>query len=90
MLAQMCLMSLYKGQIKPKADRRTLDSPKKQTDELVLFAFLVVVANKTNSFVLFRGESTARPNCFRFYLTFNKALRVTFLQEQSMCMNSKL
>ena len=84
MLAQMCLMSLYKGQIKPKADRRTLDSPKKRTDELVLFAFLVVVANKTNSFVLFRGESTARPNCFRFYLTFNGRAFYSCIKRPSM------
>ena len=40
-------------------------------NEFVLFAFLLFTANKTNSFVRFLGESMARPNCFRFYLTFS-------------------
>ena len=31
-----------KGQIKPKADWRAVDSPKKQTNEFVLFAFLQI------------------------------------------------
>ena len=38
-----------KGQIKSKADWRALDSPKKQTNKFVLFAFLLFTANKTNS-----------------------------------------
>ena len=46
-------------------------SPKKWTNEFVLFAFLLFTANKTNSFVRFLGKSTARPNCFWFYLTLN-------------------
>ena len=61
-----------KGQIKPKADWRAVDSHKKQTNEFVLFAFLLFTANKTNSFICLFGESTSRPNCFRFYLTFSK------------------
>ena len=48
-----------KGQIKPKTDWRAVDSPKKQTNEFVLFVFLLFMANKTNSFVRFLGESTA-------------------------------
>ena len=60
-----------KGQIKPKADWRAVDSPKKQTNEFVLFAFLLFTANKTNSFVCFLGETTSRPNRFWLYLTFN-------------------
>ena len=40
-------------------------------NEFVLFAFLLFTANETNSFVRFLGESTARPNCFRFCLTFS-------------------
>ena len=36
-----------KGQIKPNADWRAVDSPKKQTNEFVMFAN---TANKTNSF----------------------------------------
>ena len=61
-----------KGQIKPKADLRAVDSPKKRTNKFVLFAFLLFTANKTNSFVRFLGESTARQFCFRFYLTFTR------------------
>ena len=48
-----------KGHIKPKADWRAVDSPKKRTNEFVLFAFLLFTANKTNSFVRFLEESTA-------------------------------
>ena len=40
-----------KGQIKLKADWQALDSPKKQTDEFVLFAFLLFMA--TNHIRLF-------------------------------------
>ena len=40
-------------------------------NKFILFAFLLFPANKTNSFVRFLGESTAR-YCFRFYLTFSK------------------
>ena len=36
----------------------------------ILFPFLLFSANKTNSFIRFWRESTARPNCFGFYLTF--------------------
>ena len=59
-----------KGLIKLKADWRDLDSPKKRTNEIFLFAFLLFTANKTNLFICFLGESTARQNCFQFYLTF--------------------
>ena len=59
-----------KGQLISKADWHAIDSPKKQTDEFVLFAFLLFMANKSNSFVRFLGESTARQSAFRFYLTF--------------------
>ena len=45
------LLIKCKGQIKPKADWRAIDSPKKRTYEFVLFAFLLPTANKTNSFV---------------------------------------
>ena len=62
---------ILKGQIKPKADWRTVDSPKKQMNEFVLFALLLFTANKSNSFVRFLGESTARQSCFWFYLTFS-------------------
>ena len=55
-----------KGQIKPKADWRAVDSPKKRTNEFVLFAFLLFTANKTNSFVRFLGESMTRQSAFGF------------------------
>ena len=35
-------LSIAKGQIKPKADLRTVDSPKKQTKEFVLCAVLPI------------------------------------------------
>ena len=64
--------ALTKGQLISKADRRAIDSPKKQTDEFVLFAFLLFTANKSNSFVCVLGESTARQSVFWFYLTFRE------------------
>ena len=63
-----------KGQLISKADWRAIDSPKKRTDEFVLFAFLLFTANKSNSSVRFLGESTARQSAFQFYLTFKKWL----------------
>ena len=55
-----------KGQIKLKADWRVIDSPKKRTDEFVLFAFLLFMASKSNSSVRFFGESTARQSVYGF------------------------
>ena len=62
-----------KGQLISKEDWCTIDSPKKRTDEFVLFTFLLFRANKSNFSVCFLGESTARQSAFRFYLTFKKA-----------------
>ena len=42
-----------KGQLISKADWRAMDSPKKRTDEFVLFASLLFTANKSNSSVGF-------------------------------------
>ena len=56
----------FKGQIKPKADGRAVDSPKKRTNEFGLFAFLLFTANKPNSFVRFLGESTVRQSAYGF------------------------
>ena len=53
-----------KGQLISKADWRAIDSPKKRTDEFVLFAILLFTANKSNSFVRFLEESTARQSAF--------------------------
>ena len=55
-----------KGQIKPKADWCAVDSPKKQTNEFVLFAVKSKKANKTNSFVHFLWESMAHQSAFGF------------------------
>ena len=43
-----------------------VDSPKKRTNEFVLFAMKSKKANKTNLFVHFLGESTARQSAFGF------------------------
>ena len=67
-----------KGQFILKADWRAIDSPIKQTNEFVLFAFLLFTANKSNSSVPFLGESTAHKTAFRFYLTFRHCLRQQF------------
>ena len=53
-----------KGQLISKADWRTVDSPKKPTDEFVLLAFLLFTANKSNFSVRFLGESTERQSAF--------------------------
>ena len=53
-----------KGQLISKADWGAIDSPKKRTDEFVLFAFLLFTANKSNSFVRFFGESAAPKSAF--------------------------
>ena len=61
---------MTKGQIKPKADWRAADSPKKQTNEFVFVAFLLFTAKKKKErkklFVCFLGESTASKSAFGF------------------------
>jgi hypothetical protein len=52
-------------------------------NELVLFAFLLFTANKTNLFVLFLGEYTAHPNCFWFYQTFTKSQKTGGLSTET-------
>ena len=47
-----------KGQLISKAIYGLLTSPKNRTDEFVFFAFLLFMANKSNSSVRFLGEST--------------------------------
>ena len=63
-------LNTTKGQLISKADWHAIDSPKKLTDEFVLFAFLHFRANKLNLSVRFLGESTARQSAFRFHQTF--------------------
>ena len=53
-----------KGQLISKPIYDLLTSPKKRTDEFDLFAFLLFMANKSNSSVRFFGESTARQSAF--------------------------
>ena len=53
-----------KGQIKPKADWRAVDSLKKRTDKFDLFAVKSKKAKETNSSVRFLGESMARQSAF--------------------------
>ena len=69
-----------KGQLISKAIYGLLTSPKKRTDEFVLFAFLLFMANKSNSSVGFLGESMARQSAFRFYLTFSGRSFVEFFR----------
>ena len=56
-----------KGQIKPKANWRAADSPKKGTNTFVFVAFLLFTAKKQPySFIRFLGESTVRKSAFGF------------------------
>ena len=78
-----------KGQVKPKADWRAVDSHKKQTN---LFCLLFCFSQKTkqiHSFI-FWGDSVARQSCFRFYLTFNQNCfhRLQYGFELWCCRNS--
>ena len=57
---------LIKGQIKPKAVWTRRRFSKKRKNKFVLFAVKSKKANKTNSFVRFLGESTARQFAFGF------------------------
>ena len=59
------LYTSTKGQLISKAIYGLLTSPKKRTDEFVLFAFLLFTANKSNSSVRFLGESTAWQFAFK-------------------------
>ena len=74
----MTLQSCYfatKGQIKPKADWRAIDSPKKRTKEFVCFFAAKSnkqKTNKTNLFVRpFFRRIYGEPICLRFYLIFS-------------------
>ena len=67
-----------KGQLISKAIHGLLTSPKKRTAEFVLFAFLLFMANKSNSSLHFLGESTAHQSAFWFYLTYSIVLTVVF------------
>ena len=49
-----------KGQKKLKADWCAVDTPKKQTNKFVLFAFLLFTANKTKQIRLFVFQENLR------------------------------
>ena len=59
-----------KGQLIPKAIYGLLTSSKKRMDKFVLFAFLLFMANKSNSSVHFLRECTAHQSAYWLYLTF--------------------
>ena len=63
---QLVILEITKGQIKPQADWRAVDSPKNdQTNNFSSFCFLPQ-KTKTNSFIRFLGESTACQSAFGF------------------------
>ena len=60
------VINFIKGQIKPKADWRAVDSPKKQTNKFV-FVTLKSKKVKKNKFICsFLGESTAHQSAYGF------------------------
>ena len=75
--AQNQVESKKTGQVWPhqrsvnlESNLRSANFSQKQTHEFVLFAFLLFMANKSNSSVRFLGEFMARQSAFWFYLTF--------------------
>ena len=67
----MITKHFIKGQIKPWADFRTVDSPKKQTNKFV-FLLWRVKKQKKKSLVHFLGRIYGAPICLQFYLTFKE------------------
>ena len=57
-------LDVSKGQLISKADWRAIESPKKRTDEFVLFTFLLFRANKSNRPFVFLEESAAHQSAF--------------------------
>ena len=76
-----------KGQIKPKADCRTVDSSKKQTNEIVLFAFFAF-QSKLNKFVRsFFGRIYRAPILPKFCLNAKRWLLFTISLENKIDIN---
>ena len=68
-----------KGQIKPKADWRVVDSPKKRTNKFILFTFSLFTANKTKSFIcLWENLPRANP-AFSFFLPLSAPILVQWV-----------
>ena len=57
---------LTKDRIKPKADWRAIDSPKKRTNEFDFFAVKSKKAKNPNLLVHFLGEYMARQSAYSF------------------------
>ena len=53
-----------KGQLISKADLRAIDSPKKRTDEFVLFAFFTLLSKQIKFVHMFFGRICGAPICF--------------------------
>ena len=81
------VQTLSKGQIKPKADWRAVNSPKNQTNKLGFFAVKSKKAKKKKyKFVLsFFGKIYGAPICLQFYLTFSFAIYtyITFTENSN-------
>ena len=64
------LQIVHKGQIKPKAYWRAMDSPKKRTNKFIEISsfkyFRTVKQKETNWFFWFLGESMARKTAYGF------------------------
>ena len=70
-LASLFLSLFGKGQIKPKADWRAVDSPKKRMNEFGFFAVKSKKAKKNKFVHSFFGRIYGTPICLQFYLTFS-------------------
>ena len=55
---------LFKGQLNSEANWHAIDSPKKGTDEFVLFAFFTLHGKQIEFVRLFFGRIYGVPNCF--------------------------
>ena len=53
-----------KGHLISKADLRAIDSPKKRTDEFVLFAFFTLLSKQIKFVHMFFGRICGAPICF--------------------------
>ena len=65
-LADLLMIAAVKGQIKPKADWRAVDSPKKWTKESAFFCPEKQKGKKKIIHSLFLGESTASQSAYGF------------------------
>jgi hypothetical protein len=71
MAVRCAAATVTKGQIKPMQFWRALDSPKKRTNEFVLFAVKSKKSKQPKFVRSFFGRIYGAPICFRVYLTFS-------------------